>query len=66
MKDSELRKALLNGRKTERINFAVTPELKAAAARIAEERCTTVSSLIVNLLVEESLRNKDVTEEVAR
>ena len=66
MKDSELRKALLNGRKTERINFAVTPELKAAAARLAEERCTTVSSLIVSLLVEESLRNKDVTEGVAR
>ena len=50
MKDSELRKALLNGRKTERINFAVTPELKAAAARLAEE----------------SVRNKDVTEVVAR
>ena len=65
MKDSDLRKALLNGRKTERINFAVTPELKAAASKLAEEQCTTVSSLIVGLLVEESLKNKDVVEGAA-
>ena len=60
MEDSELRKRLLNGKKTERINFAVTPELKEAAAKLAEERCTTVSSLIVSLLVDESLKNKDL------
>ena len=60
MEDSELRKRLLNGRKTERINFAVTPELKEAAATLAEERCTTVSSLIAGLLVDEALKNKDV------
>lgn len=60
MEDTELRKRLLNGRKTERINFAVTPELKDAAATLAEERCTTVSALIVNLLVEESVKNKDL------
>jgi len=60
MEDSELRKRLLNGKKTERINFAVTPELKEAAATLAEERCTTVSSLIVSLLVDESLKNKDL------
>ncbi|MBQ6390099.1 MAG: hypothetical protein IJH88_00580 [Eggerthellaceae bacterium] len=60
MEDSELRKKLLNGRKSERINFAVTPELKEAAATLAEERCTTVSSLIVSLLVDESLKNKDL------
>lgn len=66
MDDTELRKRLLNGRKTERINFAVTPELKDAAVALAEERCTTVSALIVNLLVDESLRNKDVVEGGAR
>ena len=60
MEDSELRKRLLNGKKTERINFAVTPELKEAAATLAEERCTTMSSLIVSLLVDESLKNKDL------
>ena len=60
MEDSELRKRLLNGKKTEWINFAVTPELKEAAATLAEERCTTVSSLIVSLLVDESLKNKDL------
>ncbi|MDO4538998.1 MAG: hypothetical protein Q4B54_12610 [Coriobacteriales bacterium] len=60
MKDSELRKALLNGKKTERINFALTPELKAAVLKLAEEQCITVSSLIVGLLVDESLKNKEL------
>ncbi|MGN0034110.1 MAG: hypothetical protein ACI364_00045 [Coriobacteriales bacterium] len=63
MDDTELRKRLLNGRKTERINFAVTPELKAATERLAEERCTSVSSLIVSLLSQEVIANKSILED---
>lgn len=60
--DTELRKRLLNGRKTERINFAATPELKEAAERLAEERCVNVSSLIVSLLSDEIIANKSIFE----
>lgn len=63
MEDAELRKHLLNGRKTERINFAVTLELKEAAERLAKERCTTVSALIVALLSDEVVDNKDLIGE---
>lgn len=62
MEDAELRKRLLNGRKTERISFAVTPELKEAAERLAEERCVKVSSLIVSLLSDEIIANKSIFE----
>lgn len=63
MDDAELRKRLLNGRKTERINFTVTPELKAAAERLAEERCMNVGSFIVSLLPEEIVADKSILED---
>ena len=62
MEDTELRKRLLNGRKTERISFAATPELKEAAERLAEERCVNVSSLIVSLLSDEIIATKSIFE----
>lgn len=46
------RKALLNGRKTERINFAVTPDMKKAAESLAENRCVSLSALISTLLAD--------------
>lgn len=54
MQDNQLRKRLLGGRKTERIIFAVTPEAKLAAERLAQERCVSVSALLNDLLAEEA------------
>lgn len=50
------RRELLNGKKTERIIFAVTPELKQEVARMAEHDCVTVSAFITRLLAEEAVR----------
>ena len=50
------RQELLNGKKTERIIFAVTPELKQEVARMAEHDCTTVSALITRMLADEAMR----------
>lgn len=52
MAENDLRKILLNGKKSDRIIFAVTPELKTAISALAEERCTTVSALLTNLSTE--------------
>ena len=49
----DLRKSMLNGRKSERIIFAVTPELKEAVAKAAENKCVSVSSYITTLLADE-------------
>ena len=58
MDELELKKTLLNGKKEERIIFAVTPELKDAVIKLAEERCTNVSALIVSLLVDQVVENR--------
>ena len=50
--DLDLRKALLNGKKSERIIFAVTPELKEAVSKAAEDKCVSVSSYITTLLAD--------------
>lgn len=52
MTENGLRKTLLNGKKNDRIIFAVTPELKAAISALAKERCTTVSALLTSLSTE--------------
>lgn len=56
MEELELKQELLNGRKTERIIFAVTPALKKEVARMAERDCVTTSALITRLLAEEVIR----------
>lgn len=48
----DLRKSLLNGKKSERIIFAVTPELKEAVTRAAEDKCVSVSAYITALLAD--------------
>ena len=58
--ENTLRKAILNGKKSERIIFAVTPEMKHAIALIAEERCLSVSAYITDILAKDVLANKDV------
>lgn len=64
MGDNELRKRLLQSKKTERIIFAATPELKQALETVAKEQCISVSALITQAVVNELAKNKDLLEEV--
>lgn len=60
MDDQELRKRVLGAKKTERIIFAATPELKEALETIAREKCVSMSALITSLAVDEVLANKEL------
>lgn len=60
MDDKSLRQTLLNGKKTERIIFAVTPEMKKVLAAIAEDQCTSVSGLLTSLAMGEISTKNDV------
>ncbi|MDD5806848.1 MAG: hypothetical protein PUD02_05915 [Eggerthellales bacterium] len=64
MSDNELRKRLLQAKKTERIIFAATPELKQALEVVAQERCVSVSALITQAVLNELSKNRDLLEEV--
>lgn len=64
MDENELRKHVLAGKKTERVVFAVTPEMKSAIERIAKDRCTSVSALLLHLATDEVLANKELFEAV--
>ena len=59
-----LRKAVLNGKKSERIIFAVTPEMKDAVARIAEDKCMSVSAYITQLLADDVVASRELLGEV--
>lgn len=56
MDDNAKKQELLNGKKSERIIFAVTPELKAAVTELAKHDCKTTSAFITALLADEVLR----------
>ena len=58
MDESELRKQVLGGKKTERLVFAVTPEMKAAMERVAEEECTSVSAILTALATEKVMEHR--------
>lgn len=62
MDDSELRKKVLSGKKTDRIIFAVTPEMKSAIETVAQEKCVSVSALLTSLSLAEIIKNKDLFE----
>lgn len=64
MDENELRKYVLVGKKTERLVFAVTPEMKSAMERIAEEKGTSVSAMLTQLATDEVLANKEIFKEV--
>ena len=64
MDENELRKHVLVGKKTERLVFAVTPEMKVAMERIAKEKSTSVSAMLTQLATDEVLANKDMFKEV--
>lgn len=55
MGDTGTRQSLLNGKKTERIIFAVTPELKRAVTSMAKEECVSTSAFISSLLAEKAI-----------
>lgn len=55
MDENELRKRILLGNKTERLVFAVTPQMKEAIERVAKEECTSVSALLTALAVDKVL-----------
>lgn len=63
MNESELRKQILVGKKTERLVFAVSPEMKAAMELIAEKKSTCVSAMLTQLATDEVLANKSLFEE---
>lgn len=60
MNESELRKQILVGKKTERLVFAVSPEMKAAMELIAEKKSTSVSAMLTQLATDEALANRSL------
>lgn len=62
--ENALRKTVLNGKKSERIIFAVTPEMKSAISQIAEEKCVSVSAYITSLLADDVVANRGLLKEV--
>lgn len=62
MDEQELRKHVLGAKKTERIIFAATPEMKEALEAIAQERCVSLSALLTSLAVDEVLANKELLD----
>lgn len=64
MDDSRLRKLVLSGRKTQRVVFAASDEMKAALERIAREKCVSLSALMTELATREILDNANLFEEV--
>lgn len=60
MQASDLRKTMLLGKKSDRVIFAVTPELKHALSVLAESRCTSVSALITSLVMDEVESNAEL------
>lgn len=63
MEENELRKHVLVGKKTERLVFAVTPEMKDAIEYIAVEKDTSISSMLTQLATDEILANKELFKE---
>lgn len=62
MDENELRKHVLSGKKTGRIIFAATPEMKSAIETIAREKCVSVSSLMTSLAMDELLAYSELFE----
>lgn len=55
MGEATTRQLLLNGKKTERIIFAVTPELKRVVADVAREERMSTSALVSSLLAKKAI-----------
>ena len=64
MNEKELRKSIQVGKKTDRLVFAVTPEMKSAMGQIAAAKGTSVSALLTQMATDEVLQNKDLFDGV--
>ncbi len=62
MDEKKLRKHVQVGKKTERLVFAVTPEMKSAMECIAKDKGTSISALLTQLATDEVLANKSLFE----
>ena len=49
MDEAQLRKSVLSGKKSQRIVFAASDEMKAALERISQEKCVSLSALMTSL-----------------
>ena len=58
MDEKDLRHKILGSKKTERVIFAVTPEMKNAMTTLADDQCITVLALLTKLVAEEIVANK--------
>lgn len=56
----EFRQKLLGNKKTERIIFAATPELKATIEAAAKDQCVTASSFITSAVISALAKCEDV------
>ena len=56
--EKALRQKVLTGKKSDRIIFAVTPEMKQALNELASDQCTTVSALLTKLATDAIVSNK--------
>lgn len=62
MAAKEFRQKMLVSKKTERIIFAATPELKAAIEAVAKDQCISTSAVITNAVISELAKHEDVLE----
>lgn len=65
MNENELKKYVLSGKKTDRVVFAASEEMKAALEMIAKEKCTSLSALLTQLATDEILANVELFREVS-
>lgn len=66
MDEGELKKYVLSGKKTDRVVFAASGEMKAALELVANEKCMSVSALLTQLATDEILANIELFKEVSR
>lgn len=62
MADKEFRQKMLANKKTERIIFAATPELKAAIEAVAKDQCISASAVITNAIISELAKQEEILE----
>ena len=64
MDEAQLRKSVLSGKKSQRIVFAASDEMKSALERISQEKCVSLSALMTSLAAKEILENAELFGEV--
>ncbi|MGI6217197.1 MAG: hypothetical protein ACOYIK_06245 [Coriobacteriales bacterium] len=62
MDERKLRKHIFSGKKTERIIFAVTPEMKSAIETVADDECMSMSALLPSTALTKIMAHRDLFE----